>query len=309
MRCSKGFILSSVLLGCTLMGCAREDAVIYAPEEISIDFAAHTGAAVKAFSPVTDASSFRVFGLRDAGVRFIDGDIYPTSFSHFWPRKGSGYEKLYFLGVYPTSIPVSDASQSGCCRKVLDLTLTGNEDILTFATGYVDMSPSVNVYFQHVLNRIVGFSFKALHDDIDGIRIDGITMKDVPTRVSFTGEMYANGAYGQSASVRSSADRSLLGSPVTGGTPTLCTVQTDFSFLPGEYTFQIDYTIVRYGISRSYSKSASVSLGDLSVSGISLPHQGMGYTVECTLGDNITLVAIGTSANVWLDGGSYSEDF
>lgn len=302
-------ILYSVLLAYILAGCAQKESATNTLENVRINFLTHAGSAAKAFSPVTEISSFRVYGLRNAGAQFINGDIYPTSFSYFWPQSGNSYENLFLLGIYPTGIPVSDDSRPGCCRKVLDLTLTGNEDILTFATGYIGMRPSVDAYFQHILNRLAGFSFKALNDDVTSIRIDGITMKNVPTRVNLAEEMFTDGSYAQTAVVLSAADRNILDVPVTGDTPTACSIPTDFSFLPGTYTISIDYSIRKSGITQSYSRSASLFLGDLAVEGTDLPHQGVRYTVECILGDNISMTAVGTSINMWAEGGASTEDF
>lgn len=302
-------ILYFILLGHILSGCGKKESNVKSLEDVSIDFVAHTGPAIKAFIPVTEVSSFRVYGLRNGGIQFIDGDIYPTSFNHWWPQSGNSYEKLFLLGIYPTGIPVSDDSRPGCCRKILDLSLSGDEDILTFATGYIGMRPAVDAYFRHVLNRLAGFTFKALNDDVTSIRIDGITMKNVPTRVSLAEEMFTDGSYGQSAVIRSAADRKILASPVTGDTSTTCSIPADFSFLPDVYTFRIDYAIRKYGITQSYSKSASLSLGDLTVEGTGLPHQGIRYMVECTLGDDISMTAVGVSLNMWDDGGAFTENF
>lgn len=249
------------------------------PVPVPVDFAGR--AESKAFAEVVDVAGFTVFAYSNATTVpsvFIDRQSYPFKQMKYWPvNPVGGFVGLDFIGVYPFSLPVQRIYDGNAVVTTIPLNPREGRDVLYFHTFWESMKSPVVVNFNHVYNRIRKVGFEALHPDTDGIVVNSLVMKD----------------YVESASLLLRTDRESsvpdryecgVGSreEIVTGPFVNPYIEPELLIVPGTYSFEVDYTLEKYGQRKSYSKEFSLELVNHATG-----KGGTAYDLRLLLGDDI----------------------
>lgn len=234
---------------------------------------------VKSFEPVLGADVFSVLAFSDASPVpsvLIDGESYPFSAEKYWPRHQDSSVRLDFIGVAPCNMEMERSYSGNTVRSSLSLSPDKDGDVICFHTSWVSECSPVHVVFQHVYNRVRRMSFESDDPQEACVSVESVVVKDYADKGLLVMESAReNGNDGYAVVGRS--ERVLAQGTLSSG------LSVERLFIPGSYTFELSYSVEKYGRRKSYCKEIVLELG----SAAGAPFGGVAYDIRFVLGDDI----------------------
>lgn len=247
----------------------------------------------KAMSERTSATGFTCMATRADGSVFIGNVQTVTSggrqvvSGRYWPASGT----LSFYGVLPN---VNCSCSSGSVSFPVGTSsspLTGTEDyIAASAKNVANATSPVPMAFGHILANISGMVFVGPRSGASTtVTAVSVSMPRYGTYNATSGSWSGLGAAQSVSFPKPSA--------VISGTGSV-SAAADYSLIPGTCTISVSYTVQVGPVSRSYTRSASVTLA-----------AGKRSTVTVTLTDDFRDLGVSVSVKPWVTASGWTEHF